>query len=441
LILSIIFEIENKKTTMNILILGSGGREHAITWKLSGSSRQLNLFAAPGNPGTASVAVNLPVDPMDFAAVKTAVISNKIDMVVVGPEAPLAGGITDFFRGDRLLSGVQIIGPDRRGAMLEASKDFAKGFMARHNIPTAAYRTFTCKETEEAAQYLRSLVPPYVLKADGLAAGKGVLIVSDYDEAVNELKAILSGRFGEAGNKVVIEQYLSGIELSVFIITDGISYKILPEAKDYKRIGEGDKGKNTGGMGAVSPVPFAAGEFMNKVEERIIIPTVKGLRHEGIDYRGFIFFGLMNVNGEPFVIEYNVRMGDPEGEVVMPRIKSDLCDLFEGVAKRDLARRSLITGTDTTVTVMVVSGGYPDNYGRGYEIMGIEHTEGSIIFHAGTKLDDDRLVTSGGRVLAVTSTSATMDEALTKSYHNISEIHFKDMCYRKDIGFDLKNRC
>lgn len=422
---------------MNILVLGSGGREHAITWKLSQSSRYPKLFVAPGNPGTAAVAVNLPVDPMDFHAVRSAVIANMIDMVVVGPEAPLAEGITDFFREDPVLSAVSVVGPCKRGAMLEGSKDFAKAFMVRHNIPTAPYRTFTADMTGEAAAFLRSLDPPYVLKADGLAAGKGVLIINDHEEAVRELKAMMAGRFGEAGNKVVIEQYLRGIELSVFIVTDGRSYKILPEAKDYKRIGEGDTGKNTGGMGAVSPVPFAEGTFMKKVEERIIIPTFEGLRQEGIEYRGFIFFGLMNVDGEPYVIEYNARLGDPESEVVMPRIESDLVDLLEGVAEGDLSHRSLATRRDTAATVMIVSGGYPDSYGKGYEITGLDKVSESIVFHAGTKLSDGKLVTSGGRVLAITSTGRAIKDALEISYRNISEIHFKDMSYRKDIGFDL----
>jgi phosphoribosylamine--glycine ligase len=359
-------------------------------------------------------------------------------MVIVGPEAPLVEGISDFFESDPGLSSVHVIGPGRKGAMLEGSKDFAKGFMTRHNIPTAAFETFTAERIAEAAEFLRRLDPPYVLKADGLAAGKGVLIINDYHEAVSELNAILGGRFGAAGNKVVIEQYLSGIELSAFIITDGISYKILPEAKDYKRIGEGDTGKNTGGMGAVSPVPFATPAFMKKVEEKIIIPTVNGLRKEGIDYRGFIFFGLMNVKGEPYVIEYNARLGDPESEVMMPRIESDLFDLLEGVACRDLKDRTLMTRNDTAVTVMMVSGGYPDNYGKGFEITGTEKVTESIIFHAGTKRADDRLVSSGGRVLAVTSSGETMMRALEKSYRSISQIHFEGARYRKDIGFDLK---
>ena len=433
-----LFLKENENQAMNILILGSGGREHAISWKLARSSRSLKLFAAPGNPGTASVAVNLPVDPLDFEAVKSAVIANKIEMVIVGPEAPLVEGISDFFEADPVLSSFHVIGPGRKGAQLEGSKDFAKGFMMRHNIPTAAYKTFTADRTDEAAQFLRTLDPPYVLKADGLAAGKGVLIINDYREAVSELNAMLGGRFGAAGNKVVIEQYLSGIELSVFIITDGISYKILPEAKDYKRVGEGDTGNNTGGMGAVSPVPFATSAFMKKVEEKIIRPTVSGLQKEGIDYRGFIFFGLMNVGGEPYVIEYNARLGDPESEVVMLRIESDLFDLLEGVACRDIKDRTLVTRSDTAVTVMMVSGGYPEAYSKGFEITGTDNISESIIFHAGTKRSDGRLVTSGGRVLAVTSTGEAMPEALEKSYRSISRIQFEGARFRKDIGFDLK---
>jgi len=428
----------NENRAMNILILGSGGREHAVTWKLSQSTRPLRLFAAPGNPGTADIAVNLPVDPLDFNAVKEAVITNKIEMVIVGPEAPLVEGIADFFEADPMLSSVHVVGPGRKGAMLEGSKDFAKGFMMRHGIPTAAYETFTSDRIKEAESFLRKLEPPYVLKADGLAAGKGVLIINDFTEAVSELNAILGGRFGAAGNKVVIEQFLTGIELSAFIITDGISYKILPEAKDYKRIGEGDTGKNTGGMGAVSPVPFATRSFMKKVEEKVIIPTVSGLRVEGIDYRGFIFFGLMNVAGEPFVIEYNARLGDPETEVVMPRIESDLFDLLEGVAFRNLKDRTLKTRGDTAVTVMMVSGGYPDAYGKGFGISGLEKVSESVIFHAGTKYAEGRLVTSGGRVLAVTSSGSTMTEALEKSYRSVSEISFEGARYRKDIGFDLK---
>lgn len=423
---------------MKILILGSGGREHAITWKLAQSARPLTLFVAPGNPGTASIAVNLPVDPLDFPGVREAILANSIGMVVVGPEVPLAGGITDFIESDPSLSGVDVIGPCRAGAVLEGSKDFAKEFMMRHAIPTAAYGTFTPDTIDDAVFFLREMKSPYVLKADGLAAGKGVLIINDFEEAVSELKAMLGGRFGAAGNKVVIEEYLSGIEMSAFVITDGASYRILPEAKDYKRIGEGDTGKNTGGMGAVSPVPFATPAFMAKVEERIIKPTVEGLKSEGIDYRGFIFFGLMNVNGDPFVIEYNARLGDPESEVILPRIESDLYDLLEGVARRDLSTRNVVISRETAVTVMIVSGGYPDSYGKGFVISGTEKAGESILFHAGTGTADGRLVTSGGRVLAATSMGATMDEALAKSYESVSRISFEGMNFRRDIGFDLK---
>lgn len=423
---------------MKILILGSGGREHAITWKLAQSTRPLTLFVAPGNPGTASIAVNLPVDPLDFPAVREAILANSIGMVVVGPEVPLAGGITDFIESDPALSGVAVIGPCRTGAMLEGSKDFAKEFMVRHAIPTAAYGTFTPDTIDDAVIFLKEMKSPYVLKADGLAAGKGVLIINDFEEAVSELKAMLGGRFGSAGNKVVIEEYLSGIEMSAFVITDGASYRILPEAKDYKRIGEGDTGKNTGGMGAVSPVPFATPAFMAKVEERIIKPTVDGLRAEGIDYRGFIFFGLMNVNGDPFVIEYNARLGDPESEVILPRIESDFYDLLEGVARRDLSARSVVISRETAVTVMIVSGGYPDGYRKGFAISGTEKAGESILFHAGTGTADGRLVTSGGRVLAATSMGTTMDEALAKSYESVSRISFEGMNFRRDIGFDLK---
>jgi phosphoribosylamine--glycine ligase len=423
---------------MNILILGSGGREHAITWKLAQSRKPLKLFCAPGNPGTASLAMNIPVDPMDFDGVRKAIITNDITMVVVGPEAPLAEGIADFIGDDPVLSGVSVIGPRRAGAMLEGSKDFAKGFMKRHGIPTAAYETFTPDTIEEAVIFMRSLKPPYVIKADGLASGKGVLIIEDFDEAVTELRAMLGGRFGAAGNKVVIEEYLKGIEMSSFVITDGISYCILPEAKDYKRIGEGDTGKNTGGMGAVSPVPFAGKAFSARVEERIIRPTVEGLRAEGIDYRGFIFFGLMNVDGDPYVIEYNARLGDPESEVILPRIDSDFFDLLEGAACCELASRTVTFSPETAVTVMIVSGGYPDSYPRGLLISGTERVNNSTLFHAGTKIDNGRLVTAGGRVIAVTSTGKSMEDALEKSYGSLREISFEGMNYRKDIGFDLK---
>lgn len=425
---------------MNILILGSGGREHAITWKLAQSSRPLKLFVAPGNPGTAGVATNLPVDPLDFERVREVILANSISMVVVGPEVPLAEGIADFIMSDSALAGVEVIGPCRAGAMLEGSKDFAKGFMKRHGIPTAAYETFTPGTFNDAVSFMRRMKPPYVLKADGLAAGKGVLIINDFDEAVSELREMLGGRFGTAGSKVVIEEYLRGIEMSAFVITDGISYRILPEAKDYKRIGEGDTGKNTGGMGAVSPVPFASPSFLEKVEARIIKPTIEGLKLEGIDYRGFIFFGLMNTGGDPYVIEYNARLGDPETEVIMPRIGSDLYDLLEGVARRDLASRKIEILPDTAVTVMMVSGGYPDSYGKGFPVSGVENVTESIIFHAGTTMKDGRLVTSGGRVIAVTSLGPAMQEALDKSYSSVRKISFNGMNYRKDIGSDLKNR-
>lgn len=423
---------------MNILILGSGGREHAVTWKLAQSERPLRLFVAPGNPGTAAIAANLPVDPLDFNAVRAAVISNSIGMVVVGPEAPLVEGIRDFFKADPELSAVPVIGPCRKGALLEGSKDFAKAFMQRHDIPTAAYQTFTAENSDEAPLFLKTLKPPYVLKADGLAAGKGVLILDDYNEAVSELNAMLAGRFGKASSRVVIEEYLAGIELSAFVITDGVSYKILPEAKDYKRIGEGDTGKNTGGMGAVSPVSFATPDFMKKVDQRIIIPTINGLIQEGIDYKGFIFFGLMNVKGDPFVIEYNARLGDPETEVIMPRLESDLFDLLEGVAEGNLDKRRLVTRSNTAVTVMMVSGGYPDAFSKGFPVTGTDQVTESIIYHAGTRNSDGKLVTSGGRVLAVTSLGTTMEEALAKSYRSASKIRFEGAHYRKDIGFDLK---
>ncbi len=425
---------------MNILILGSGGREHAITWKLAQSSRPLTLFVAPGNPGTAELARNLPADPLDFDAVRRAIIQYEIDMVVVGPEAPLAAGIADFIEADPLLAEVTVIGPRRAGAMLESSKDFAKGFMKRHNIPTAAYQTFTPETSGEAIDYLRAQKPPYVLKADGLAAGKGVVIISEPDEAVSRLQSMFAGEFGEAGKRVVIEEYLDGTEMSAFVITDGLSWKMLPEAKDYKRIGEGDTGSNTGGMGAVSPVPFATPEFMAKVEQEIIQPTLAGLREEGIDYRGFIFFGLMNVKGSPKVVEYNVRLGDPECEVILPRIASDLYDLLEGVARRDLGSRNITISPDAAATVILVSGGYPGAYRKGFPIHFAGRAEGSTLFHAGTGQVDGTLVTAGGRVLAVTSVADTIEGALSVSYRNAAAISFSNMSYRKDIGFDLKKR-
>jgi phosphoribosylamine---glycine ligase len=422
---------------MNILILGSGGREHALAWKLAQSKKINRIFIAPGNAGTSSVGMNLKIDQEDFAAVKKAVADNNIGMVVVGPEAPLVKGIHDFFLRDDFLKSVPVIGPVRSAARLEGSKDFAKAFLIRHNIPTAKYRTFDKTNLNETYDFLSTLVPPYVIKADGLAAGKGVIILENIDDAAAETKAIINGKFGDAGQKVVIEQFLKGIELSVFIITDGKSYKLLPEAKDYKRVGEGDSGLNTGGMGAVSPVPFAGKEFMEKVKVRIIEPTMKGLKEEDIEYKGFIFFGLIDVKGDPFVIEYNARLGDPESEAVIPRIKSDLFDLIEGVAKGDLEERDLVIDERFVSTVMLVSGGYPGNYEKGFEISGLENTEDCIVFHSGTKSVNEKVVTSGGRVIAVSSWGKTMKEALTGSYKNARSLSFRDMYYRNDIGFDL----
>lgn len=424
---------------MNLLILGSGGREHALAWKLSQSKKVDRLFIAPGNAGTHSLGSNLPVDPEDFEAIKTAVSENKIDMVIVGPEAPLVAGIHDFFLADEYLKGIPVIGPGRSGARLEGSKDFAKAFMMRHNIPTASYRSFDKSDFNEASLFLEQLTPPYVIKADGLAAGKGVLIIDDIDAAIEEVEEILNGKFGNAGNRVVIEQFLKGIELSVFIITDGKSYKLLPEAKDYKRIGVGDTGLNTGGMGAVSPVPFADDVFMEKVKKRIIEPTMKGLTHEGITYKGFIFFGLINVDGDPFVIEYNARLGDPESEVIIPRIKSDLFDLIEGIAQGNLQEKEMETDSRFVTTVMLVSGGYPGSYEKGKIISGFENTDDCVLFHAGTKVSDNKVLTSGGRVIAVSSWGGTMEMALEGSYRNAGLVSFDKKYYRTDIGFDLKN--
>jgi len=422
---------------MNILILGSGGREHALTWKLAQSNKISRIFIAPGNAGTGLLGTNLKVDPEDFQEVKKAVAVNMINMVIVGPEAPLVAGIHDYFIQDDFLKFVPVIGPQKSAAMLEGSKDFAKTFMMRHDIPTAKYRSFDRTNVAETDQFLKMLDPPYVIKADGLAAGKGVVILDSFTEAQEEINAIINGKFGTAGNKVVIEQFLKGIELSVFIITDGKSYKLLPDAKDYKRAGEGDTGLNTGGMGAISPVPFADPVFMEKVKTLIINPTIKGLKEDGIEYKGFIFFGLINVAGEPYLIEYNARLGDPESEVIIPRIQSDLFDLVEGVANGDLESRDLVIDDRFAATVMLVSGGYPGHYEKGFEISGLESTNECIVFHAGTKSVFDKTITSGGRVIAVSALGKTMKEALAASYRNAGVIGFRDIYFRKDIGFDL----
>jgi phosphoribosylamine--glycine ligase len=425
---------------MNILILGSGGREHAFAWKLAQSKKLKTLYIAPGNAGTAAVGNNVDMAVTDFEAIKAFVLKNGVNMVVVGPEDPLVKGVHDFFLADDLLKDIPVIGPQKAGAQLEGSKDFSKQFMIRHKIPTARYETFTRETLAEGLQFLETLSPPYVLKADGLAAGKGVVIPNTLEEARKELNEMLANaKFGNASAKVVIEEFLKGIELSVFVLTDGNSYKILPAAKDYKRIGEGDTGLNTGGMGAISPVPFADTDFIKKVEERVIIPTVEGLKKEGIPYKGFIFIGLMNVNGDPQVIEYNVRMGDPETEVVIPRIQSDLLDLFEGVATETLHERSFLTDPRFATTVMLVAGGYPEDYAKGDVMTGFAEVHDSLAFHAGTKQDGNHIVTNGGRVIALTSYGNTMAEALKKSFANAEHIQYKGKYYRRDIGKDLES--
>jgi len=423
---------------MNILILGSGGREHAFAYKISQSNRCKNLFVAPGNAGTATIATNVAINTTDFDAVKNCVLDNKIEMVIVGPEDPLVLGIADYFAETEVLKDVMLIGPSKRGALLEGSKQRAKEFMVQHNIPTAAYETFTAKSLDAGKAFLEQLKPPFVLKADGLAAGKGVLIINNLEEAKHELENMLShSKFGEASSKVVIEEFLDGIELSVFVLTDGKNYKILPTAKDYKRIGEGDTGLNTGGMGAISPVPFVDAGLMAKIEERIVKPTIKGIVDEKINYKGFVFIGLIKVGEDPMVIEYNVRMGDPETEVVLPRIKTDMVDLLEATFQQHLEKIHLDIDERAAATVMLVSGGYPEDYEKGKQISGLREIHDSTVFHAGTISHNGNVVTNGGRVLAITSLAKDFRSALQKSYQNIDKISFDRMQFRKDIGFDL----
>jgi len=423
---------------MNVLILGSGGREHAFAWKIAKSSLCKKLLIAPGNAGTEQIGRNIDISVNDFQKIKDLCLKEEINMLIVGPEGPLVNGIYDFFHEDEKLQHITVIGPSKKGAQLEGSKEFSKEFMMKYGIPTAAYQSFTKDTLEDGYQFLETLSPPYVLKADGLAAGKGVLIPETLEEAKTSLKEMLAdAKFGDASNKVVIEEHLKGMELSVFVLTDGISYKILPSAKDYKRIGEGDSGLNTGGMGAVSPVPFADRFFIEKVEREIIIPTIKGLVEEDIDYKGFIFIGLMVENGNPKVIEYNVRMGDPETEVVIPRIKSDLLNLFRGIGNGSFSEVDFNISEEVATTVMLVSGGYPGSYEKGKEMTGFNEVEDSVIFHAGTKNSNDRILTNGGRVLAITSFGNNIDEALNKSFTNAEKINFEGKYYRKDIGFDL----